>query len=264
MAGVSATVNSERSDVDAMTEQQRIQQQLHVFQSSLPKVNELAYQLLFNEIIPLSMAVEKKLLNKTNLQDDQKVAKQDDDKATKDFEKLHINASLDAPSHKMCQEISESDQTKQERVFERVRNIGFQIGNKITELLVFSNNPNLRFKDMDLLAIMKFICRDVWKQLFGKQIDNLKTNHRGTFYLFDYDYRPIQSFSLESGSAEKELALVKPFLELPIGIIMGVLSSLGYSGEEVQCMATFVNRPDDRPKSTFHKGISFHVQVNSQ
>lgn len=30
----------------------------------------------------------------------------------------------------------------------------------------------------DHLEAIKFICKDFWSELFKKQIDNLKTNHR--------------------------------------------------------------------------------------
>lgn len=55
--------------------------------------------------------------------------------------------------------------------------------------------------------------------------------------------------------------MIEPFLEIPVGIIRGVLSSLGYSSEEVICLASFIDRPTDRPKTAFPKGVSFHVQV---
>lgn len=246
---------------ETMTEQQRIQQQLQLFQNSLPKVNQIAYQMLLNEIVPLSVSVEKKLID----YDSDLKGYEDENKETGEMlERLHINPPLDPPSHKLCRDLFEADEEEHEKVLERLRSIGFQIGNKVTELLVFTNNPNLHFKDMDLLAVMKFICRDVWKQMFGKQIDNLKTNHRGTFYLFDYEYRPIQPFSLSDDSDEEELKMAKPFLEIPMGVIKGVLSSLGYSPDEVVCLASYVDRPEDRPKATFHKGVSFHVQVNMQ
>ncbi|EDO17187.1 hypothetical protein Kpol_1072p57 [Vanderwaltozyma polyspora DSM 70294] len=251
----------------ALTEKQKLQQQFQLFQESLPKVNQLALTLLLNETIPLSMAVQKRL-NESELSK----MENDDELQINDIDlkdKLYITPKLDLPSHKLIQEISKCNEEDKLKVIERLRNIGFQIGNKMSELLVFTNNPNLEFKDMDLLLIMKFICRDVWKQLYGKQIDNLKTNHRGTFYLFDYDYKPIQPFSIEGDNSdektqEKELELVKPFLEIPVGIINGVLSSLGYNKEDVSCEATFVDRPDEKSKAAFPKGISFHVQILNQ
>ena len=40
----------------------------------------------------------------------------------------------------------------------------------------------------DQLEVVKFLCQDVWRQLFRKQIDGLKTNHRGVFVLTDNDF----------------------------------------------------------------------------
>lgn len=252
-------------DQNGMTEQQRIQQQLQIFQNSLPKVNQLSYQMLLNEMVPLAVSVENKLLEdeaETQTEDKEHAGAESEEERM--IQNLHISPPLDLPSHKLCQQLYEWDSEKQERILERLRGIGFQIGNKLTELLVFSNNPNLTFKDMDLLAVMKFICRDVWKQIFGKQIDNLKTNHRGTFYLFDYEYRPVQAFAVDNEPTDRELAMIKPFLEIPVGVIKGVLFSLGYKQDEVVCLASYVDRPTDRPKATFSKGVSFHVQVNVQ
>lgn len=33
----------------------------------------------------------------------------------------------------------------------------------------------------DHLEAIKFICKDFWSEVFKKQIDNLKTNHRVSF-----------------------------------------------------------------------------------
>lgn len=249
---------------DGMTEQERLQQQLQIFHNSLPKVSQVAYQMLLNEMVPLAVSVENRLAITESSGNSQATESPNNQENVDDMIKdLHISPKLDPPSHKLCLQLYEADTEAKERILARLRSIGFQTGNKLSELLVFSNNPNLTFKDMDLLAIMKFICRDVWKQMFGKQIDNLKTNHRGTFYLFDYEYRPIQPFALDAQSTEKELEMIKPFLEIPVGIIKGVLSSLGYKEDEIICMASYIDRPADRPKATFPKGISFHVQVNT-
>ncbi|CDH11118.1 related to Trafficking protein particle complex subunit 33 [Zygosaccharomyces bailii ISA1307] len=244
-----------------LTEQQKLQHQLQIFQNSLPKVSQIVYMMLLNEVVPLSVAVEEK-------RDDfsSKLEEESDEvtQTEEQLQRLHINPPLDSPSHQLCRNLYEADEEKHNRVLDRLRSIGFQIGNKVTQLLVFSNNPNLQFKDMDLLSVMKFICRDVWKQMFNKQVDNLKTNHRGTFYLFDYEYPPIQSFGLDSESSEKELQMVKPFLEVAVGVIKGVLASLGYNSEDVICLASYVDRPEEKPKTSFGKGVSFHVQVTVQ
>ncbi|CAI4051572.1 Trs33p SKDI_15G2640 [Saccharomyces kudriavzevii IFO 1802] len=245
-----------------LTEQQRAQQQYQIFENSLPKVSQSAYQILLNEMVPLAMGIEKQLSGDI-VSPDSNVTSENGNLSSM-IKKLRIEEhhTVDIMrSHHLIQELCKAEEEEKERVLARLRNIGLQIGSKLSELLIFSNNPNLKFKEMDLLLIMKFICRDVWKQIFGKQIDNLKTNHRGTFYLLDYDYRPIQSFSLDEDAKDEELKIIEPFLEIPMGIIRGVLSSLGYSSEEVICLASFIDRPTDRPKTTFPKGVSFHVQV---
>ncbi|KAI8383195.1 Trafficking protein particle complex subunit 33 [Nakaseomyces glabratus] len=259
------------------TEHQSAQQQAQLFEKSLPKVNQLAFNMLLNELVPLSMAVENDIhdmaVKDSNAEDvtvevlagdvDKKVVLKDDD--TEDEKEQAPKYKIGEQSHKLIQQIYNlDDEYRSNSVAERIQNVGFQIGSKLCELLVFSNNPTISFRDMDLLAVMKFVCRDVWKQVYGKQIDNLKTNHRGTFYLLDYDYKPIQTFALDLDpeQQEKELKLVEPFLEIPVGIIKGVLSSLGFPKDEVICVTSFVDRPDDRPRSLFPKGVSFHVQVN--
>ncbi|CCE61962.1 hypothetical protein TPHA_0B02900 [Tetrapisispora phaffii CBS 4417] len=261
-----------------LTSQQKAQQ-FKLFEDSLPKVNQLAFQLLLNEVVPLSMAVEEKVfddkiqVNESEDQTNQKAEDVDNSDAsniTKDIEdKLHITPELDLPSHVLIHQISTTNAEKREGVIKRLQSIGFNIGSKLTELLVFKNNPNIRFKDAEVLLIMKFICRDVWKQIYGKQIDNLKTNHRGTFYLFDYDYRPIRNFVVDGDISdpsllEKETSLAQPFLEIPIGIITGVLSSLGFKSEVVACKASFVDKPDGTSKLNFPKGVSFHIQIVNQ
>lgn len=250
---------STANNTQEMTEQQKLQHQLQIFQNSLPKVSQIAYMMLLNECVPLSMVVERKRGDYTSKLDS--IDNNEVSQAGQQLQNLCVNPTSDPPSHQLCRELYEADEGKYNRVLDRLRNIGFEIGNKITELLVFSNNPNLQFKDMDLLSVMKFICRDVWRQMFNKQIDNLKTNHRGTFYLFDYDYRPIQSFALDNGSSEEELQMARPFLEIAVGVIKGVLSSIGYTSEDVICLASYVDRPEEKPRSPFTKGVSFHVQV---
>lgn len=256
-------------------DQQRAKQQFHMFQEALPKVNNLAFTALINEIIPMAMAVEniknddsKKNLKNNHKEEEKSIVTEDNvnEISEKLQDGLNFNENIvkGIPSHLLIQQLYKSEPEERKRVMDRIRNMGFQIGCNLTELLVFSNNPSLNFRDMDLLAIMKFICRDVWKQLFEKQIDNLKTNHRGTFYLLDHEYLPIQEFHIDSddkASLDILEQMVLPFLEIPIGIIRGVLDSFGYEEEVVDCKVSFVDRPHDKDKGIFPKSISFHVTV---
>jgi hypothetical protein len=45
--------------------------------------------------------------------------------------------------------------------------------------------------------MIKFICKDLWHVLFRKQIDNLKTNHRGTFVLTDNKFPALARMSVD-------------------------------------------------------------------
>lgn len=267
------------------------QRQYEMFQDSLPKVNKILFQMILNEIVPLSVRIENQLTKDSGFPNDIKSDTNSTSSSDKDsdldninkLKDLSIDKKLDSEidSRKISQsddvliyELSQSideDENKYNNILKRIRDIGIKIGTRLVNLLIFTNNINLNFKEMDLLLIMKFICRDVWKHVFGKQIDNLKTNHRGTFYLTDLDYPLLQSFCIETNTIPSQLneefimntesKLVEPFLELPVGVIKGVLLALGYPLDEVICLATFIDKPKERIRNSFPKGISFHVQI---
>lgn len=92
----------------------------------------------------------------------------------------------------------------------------------------------------DHLEAIKFICKDFWSELFKKQIDNLKTNHRGTFVLQDNHFRWLTRVSLDpaventdatendSGSLGDSAAqTTSMLLYFPCGLIRGALTNLG-------------------------------------
>lgn len=116
----------------------------------------------------------------------------------------------------------------------------------------------------DHLEAIKFICKDFWSEVFKKQIDNLKTNHRvmislcktkegeallvfvffdkcflqGTFVLQDNKFRWLSRVSIDPSSEKetedpstpgesKAAQAVSMYLYFPCGIIRGVLSNLG-------------------------------------
>lgn len=53
------------------------------------------------------------------------------------------------------------------------------------------------------LDAIKFICKDLWTLLFRKQIDNLKTNHRGVFVLTDSRFQPLSRMSVDRRAGPK-------------------------------------------------------------
>ncbi|XP_016569370.1 trafficking protein particle complex subunit 6b isoform X3 [Capsicum annuum] len=119
---------------------------------------------------------------------------------------------------------------KPELAARRIEAIGFQVGHQLSERPRFT----------DHLEAIKFICKDFWSEVFKKQIDNLKTNHRGTFVLQDNRFRWLSRMSVDpsietlgsiqdpSAMAENKAAqAIGMHLYFPCGIIRGALSNLG-------------------------------------
>ena len=101
----------------------------------------------------------------------------------------------------------------------RVESYGYSLGLKIAEVLLYKSSGN---KVVDILDIMKFVCRDVWKCLYNKQMDNLRTNHRGTFVLVDNNYKLISLLNSSKGMQE-----TLSIFMVPCGVIRGILMSFG-------------------------------------
>eukprot|EP00262_Sarcandra_glabra_P003094 TRINITY_DN1354_c0_g1_i1.p1 TRINITY_DN1354_c0_g1~~TRINITY_DN1354_c0_g1_i1.p1 ORF type:complete len:180 (+),score=18.23 TRINITY_DN1354_c0_g1_i1:157-696(+) len=129
--------------------------------------------------------------------------------------------------------------TKPELAARRMEAIGFQVGHQLSERYTMERP---RFSDH--LEAIKFICKDFWSELFKKQIDNLKTNHRGTFVLQDNRFRWLTRMSIEPSSVNnadlsqtddtsaatadaKATQAASMHLYFPCGIIRGALTNLG-------------------------------------
>ncbi|XP_010929078.3 uncharacterized protein [Elaeis guineensis] len=118
----------------------------------------------------------------------------------------------------------------------RIEAIGFQVGHQLSERYTME-----RPRFTDHLEAIKFICKDFWSELFKKQIDNLKTNHRGTFVLQDNQFRWLTRISIDASpdnvdASPQDDSLPAPnnaaqftsmHLYFPCGIIRGALTNLG-------------------------------------
>ncbi|KAF9670026.1 hypothetical protein SADUNF_Sadunf13G0025700 [Salix dunnii] len=111
----------------------------------------------------------------------------------------------------------------------RIEAIGYQVGHQLSERYTMD-----RPRFTDHLEAIKFICKDFWSELFKKQIDNLKTNHRGTFVLQDNKFRWLSRISgdpsVDNGTQDPESKVAQAmsmYLYFPCGIIRGALSNLG-------------------------------------
>ncbi|KAK4165412.1 trafficking protein particle complex subunit 6B [Cladorrhinum sp. PSN259] len=109
---------------------------------------------------------------------------------------------------------------EREAVFFRLESIGYRVGQGLVER--FSKD---RPKFTDTLDVIKFLCKDLWTLVFRKQVDNLKTNHRGVYVLTDNQFRPFSRMSTEAGG--QAVVRAQPFLWLPCGIVRGALAAMG-------------------------------------
>ncbi|KAI7568716.1 hypothetical protein KC317_g3946, partial [Hortaea werneckii] len=99
------------------------------------------------------------------------------------------------------------------------------------------------------LEAIKFICKDLWILVFRKQIDNLKTNHRGIFVLTDTRFQAIGRMSVDRRAGPKAvedaMERAQTYLYFPCGIIRGALMGLGVE-------ATVEASAAELPIATFH------------
>ncbi|TAQ89817.1 hypothetical protein B7494_g1854 [Chlorociboria aeruginascens] len=133
------------------------------------------------------------------------------------------------------------EEEERDAVFFRLESLGYRVGQGLVER--FSRD---RARFTDTLDVIKFLCKDLWMLVFRKQIDNLKTNHRGVYVLTDNSFRPFARMSTEAGGhypSESNKAN-KQFLWFPCGVIRGALASMGIN-------ATVQAETSELPGATF-------------
>jgi len=143
---------------------------------------------------------------------------------------------------RLTQELSGSsvkldDEEQREAVFYKLETLGYRVGQGLAER--FSRD---RPRFTDNLDIIKFLCKDLWTILFRKQVDNLKTNHRGVYVLTDNAFRPFTRMSMSVRS--EAVARAQTHLWFPCGIIRGGLASMGIT-------ATVQAETSELPGATF-------------
>ncbi|KAI0697168.1 transport protein particle component [Cytidiella melzeri] len=114
----------------------------------------------------------------------------------------------------------------------RLESIGMHVGANIAERLCHD-----RGLFADTLDAIKFICKELWVACWDKQVDNLRTNHRGVYVLQDNAFKPIQRISSWQGRADA-LRRSKMYAAMPAGIIKGALSRLGFQAVVVPEITT--------------------------
>ncbi|XP_053866120.1 trafficking protein particle complex subunit 6A isoform X2 [Malaclemys terrapin pileata] len=76
----------------------------------------------------------------------------------------------------------------------------------------------------DELDVLKFLCKDLWMTVFKKQVDNLRTNHQGTYMLQDNQFLLLSQLS----NGKQYLEEAPKFLAFTCGLVKGALSNLGF------------------------------------
>ncbi|KAG1680740.1 hypothetical protein FOA52_008072 [Chlamydomonas sp. UWO 241] len=112
--------------------------------------------------------------------------------------------------------------------------VGMRVGERLAERYS-RDRPRMG----DTLEIIKFVCKDFWLAVFRKQVDNLRTNHRGVFVLSDSNFRwlsrlppapPVGSDPPTPEAAAQRAAaaaVASNQLHLACGVLAGALSQLG-------------------------------------
>ncbi|KIK68819.1 hypothetical protein GYMLUDRAFT_91242 [Collybiopsis luxurians FD-317 M1] len=112
---------------------------------------------------------------------------------------------------------------EEEALRSRLEAIGMHVGSNFSERLCRD-----RALFTETLDAIKFICKDIWAACWDKQVDNLRTNHRGVYVLQDNSFKTISRLSSWQGRPDA-LKKAKVYVSMPAGIIKGALARLGYN-----------------------------------
>lgn len=100
----------------------------------------------------------------------------------------------------------------------RLEALGQDVGGRLVERYVVDRDRLDHNLDM-----VKFICKDFWEHVFRKQIDVLRTNHRGLYVLTDNNFRWLRSVSRDG----EHPGLMEDYVVFACGLICGALTRLG-------------------------------------
>ncbi|KAF5337618.1 hypothetical protein D9758_014923 [Tetrapyrgos nigripes] len=112
---------------------------------------------------------------------------------------------------------------EEEAIRTRLEAIGLHVGANFAERLCRD-----RSLFTETLDVIKFVCKDLWAACWDKQVDNLRTNHRGIYVLQDNAFKTITRLSSWEGRADATRK-AKLYVAMPAGLIKGALQRLGYS-----------------------------------
>lgn len=139
----------------------------------------------------------------------------------------------------------DGDESKELEVNSKLESMGNEVGFRFVE-----RAAQQRLIASEPLEAIKFICKDLWQDIFGKAIDKLQTNHRGVFVLKDFAFKWISRHSLKSDiDAKKAQAKL---LRFPCGVLRGALENLGFSA----VVTADIEVTDTNQVTSFHIRLS--------
>ena len=103
--------------------------------------------------------------------------------------------------------------------------VGARLGRTLAERFTRDRPPITEHLD-----VVKWVCKDLWTELFRKSVDNLRTNHRGTYVLRDTSFAWTQRLAQNLVAQPERVApnaLAADYLVLPCAVVRGALAALG-------------------------------------
>ena len=147
---------------------------------------------------------------------------------------LYAGKSCQSPPATTSVDEEESMTVAAEMAAAKLERMGAAVGYRLTERLAEHKtwNTTLSNQQQDIAAAVaaqqleavKFLCKELWMEVFNKQIDKLQTNHRGVFVLKDLELKWLTRFPVGS---EKSRVMAIRFLAFPCGVLRGALANLG-------------------------------------
>lgn len=81
-----------------------------------------------------------------------------------------------------------------EELHAKLEAAGFAVGRRYAERLALA-----RDRPIEVLDVVKFVCREFWQEMHLKAVDKLQTNNKGVFVLQDFNYRWLRYVSAKAG-----------------------------------------------------------------
>ncbi|KAI7955978.1 hypothetical protein MJO29_007377 [Puccinia striiformis f. sp. tritici] len=103
---------------------------------------------------------------------------------------------------------------------------GYKVGWSLAERLS-KDKPRISKVIPDPLEVIKFICKEIWTAMYNKQVDNLRTNHRGIYVIQDHSYRAFLRVSVPKGYETEMDEICRKMVIFPSAVIRGALMNLG-------------------------------------